>query len=51
MPLREVEDPMEACEKVINTLESFGLDRADLPGPGDLKDAIENSGYTLAEER
>jgi hypothetical protein len=39
---------LEAAELVIEMLEKSGFDRADLPGPGDLSDAIDEAGYILA---
>lgn len=41
---------LDKCEKILNSLELAGFDRAELPGPGDLADAISEAGYVLLKE-
>lgn len=48
MPHPEDVKQMEVAELVLQQLEKDGFPREDLPGPGDLIDAIEKVGYTLA---
>jgi hypothetical protein len=43
------QDDFSSEEEVINQLERDGFDRADLPGPGDLHDAIWTAGLELKE--
>jgi hypothetical protein len=40
----------DAVELIIEKLVEYGFDRADLPGPGDLLDAIHTLGFRIEKE-